>query len=115
MRFDKLRKDGSQDGMYLSVKDEITEGELETWGRSIAFGMGIAAQRGSFVRGALKAGLVLEASDPDVQRLVEITRDSRDEKVIDTAISTHRNPRAIQWYGLQLTVLYNDLTNIDPN
>ncbi|OFZ67029.1 MAG: hypothetical protein A2V79_01085 [Betaproteobacteria bacterium RBG_16_56_24] len=115
MRFEKLRKDGSPDGMYLVVKDDITEGDLETLGKSLAWGQGIAAQRGSFVRGAIRAGLILEASDPDVQRLIEITQNSRDDKVIEDAVKSHRSPRAIQWYGLQLTILYNDLTSLDPN
>lgn len=115
MRFDRKDAHGQPDGLYLVVKDKLTDGELEDWGEWIEWGKGVPKARGSCLRGAIRAGIVLETSDPVVANLLAITTNSRDERVIENAIRLHESAEVVQWFGARLVSLYNRYTVFDPN
>ena len=102
-------------GYKIVVKDDITQGELEDWSSMMIFGAGAPILRGSALRGAIRAGLIIEISHPDITALIDITKGSKDPSVIDAGIKRITPVKPLMWFGVKLIEIYNELTYFDPN
>lgn len=79
-------------GITLTVKDDITQAELEVWESELpSVDVKAATWRGAMLRGAIKAKIVIEPS------------------------TMPTNPKHVTWYGVELSKIYTPLVTVDPN
>lgn len=87
-------------GLALAIKPTLTAGDLENWLRDVRFADNAPStlSRIQLLRGAAKAGLIIQSTD----------------KIAALNVNELDGRRA-QWYGDQLMKVYLSYITIDPN